>query len=291
MSDIDVEFSIIVPCFNEKEAIFPAVEEIISALSEDVNYEIIVVDDGSTDGTAGILEEIESRYSQVIIIQHVTNIGYGAALKTGLRTAEGKLIVITDADGTYPNMRIQELVDCCYDKDMVVGARVGDGVEYSKVRAFAKYFLGKWASWIAKKPIPDINSGLRVMRKSVVERFMGILPDTFSFTTTITLAMLTNYYTVEFVPISYKHRVGSSKIKPIRDTLRFIMLIARTGVYFAPMRVFAPLVLFLLASASVSLFYDIFVISNLTDKTILLFLFALNAGMVALLADMIDKRS
>ena len=113
-------------------------------------------------------------------------------------------------------------------------------------RAVPKRILRGWVSWLSGRPVPDINSGMRVFRKEVVERFFGILPDSFSFTITITLAMLTNYRDVEFVPIDYAARVGKSKIKPFKDTSRFFMLIMRTGTYFAPMRVFFPLALLLL---------------------------------------------
>jgi hypothetical protein len=108
-----------------------------------------------------------------------------------------------------------------------------------------KAFLTLWVSWIARQKVPDINSGMRVFRKDVVEHYVTILPDTFSFTITLTLAMLTNYRPVKFVPINYMARVGRSKIDPVRDTLRFITLILRTGMYFAPMRLFAPIILVL----------------------------------------------
>ena len=146
-------------------------------------------------------------------------------------------------------------------------------------------------SWIARQDIPDINSGMRVIRKSVVEKFFGILPDSFSFTVTITLAMLTNYHPVLYVPIAYKKRLGTSKIKPIRDTLRFIMLILRTGVYFAPVRFFGPVTVVLGLGSAARLFYDIFILDDITDTSVLLILFTLNTGMLTLLADMIDKRA
>jgi len=136
-----------------------------------------------------------------------------------------------------------------------------------------------------------MNSGMRVFRKSVVERFMNILPNGFRFTTTITLSMVRNHYYVRFVQISYASRVGKSKIQPIRDTLRFTQLIIRTGMYFAPLRVLTPIILLLMFGFGGSLFYDVFVLRNLTDKTVLLLLFTLNTAMFALLADMIDKRS
>jgi glycosyltransferase involved in cell wall biosynthesis len=284
------EFSVVVPCYNEIGTIEKTIEEIRAALPSGTTCRIIIVDDGSTDGTKQILRKIAPS-DDLEIIQHASNRGYGAALKTGIRAASTELIAITDADGTYPNERLPELVASCAECDMVVGARTGDDVQYSKLRSIPKYFLQRWMSWIARQYIPDINSGMRVFRKSIIERFFGILPDTFSFTVTITLAMLTNYNTVVFMPIKYSPRLGKSKIKPIRDTLRFILLILRTGVYFAPVRVFGPITLLLSLFAGTRLLYDVFILDDITDTSLLLFLFAFNTGMLTLLADMIDKRA
>jgi hypothetical protein len=174
---------------------------------------------------------------------------------------------------------------------MVVGARKINDAVYPLGRRIAKFFLSKYAAWIVGQAIPDINSGLRVMRRAVLEQFFHILPNTFSFTTTITVAMLTNHYAVQYVPTNYAARVGRSKIKPIRDTLRFVQLILRTGLYFAPLRVFLPVASFLGLLFLGSLAYDVLVLGDLTEKTLLFLLFGLNIAMLALLADMFDKRS
>ncbi|NER33763.1 MAG: glycosyltransferase family 2 protein [Oscillatoria sp. SIO1A7] len=225
------------------------------------------------------------------VIQHDRNLGYGAALKTGIRQAKYPLIVITDADSTYPNDRIPELVALAREADMVVGARIGANVSYPTLRKIPKWFLVRFAQWVTKSRIPDLNSGLRVFRKSVVEKFINILPDNFSFTTTITIAMLTNYYIVRYEPIDYHARLGKSKIKPIRDTLRFLQIVLRTGTYFAPMRVFMPVAGFFFVGFAIALVRDIFVEQNLTDKTVILLVTFTQLAMFALLADMIDKRS
>jgi glycosyltransferase involved in cell wall biosynthesis len=284
------EFSVVVPCFNEEGGIEETVRRIREAVAGAPSCQIIVVNDGSTDGTRRILQGMAAA-DDLQVVEHSRNRGYGAALKSGIRVAATDLIAITDADGTYPNERLPELVALCADYDMVVGARVGEDVQYSKLRSIPKYFLRRWMSWIARQDIPDINSGMRVFRKSTVEKFFRILPDTFSFTATITLAMLTNYHPVLYVPISYKARLGRSKIRPIRDTLRFILLILRTGVYFAPVRFFGPMTLVLLLLAGIRLAYDTLVLNDITDTSLLLFLFAFNTGMLTLLADMIDKRA
>ena len=224
------------------------------------------------------------------IVEHSRNRGYGAALKSGIRTASTELIAITDADGTYPTSAWRNSLSFA-PATTWWSARGSAPTRNIPNSVIPKYFLRHWMSWIAREDIPDINSGMRVFRRSVAEKFFRILPDTFSFTVTITLAMLTNYHAVRFVPISYKPRLGKSKIKPIRDTLRFILLILRTGVYFAPVRFFGPVTLVLLLCGSARLFYDVFILGDITDTSLLLFLFAFNTGMLTLLADMIDKRA
>lgn len=283
--------SVIVPCYNEERALSETIISIRRSLGDTLTYEILMVNDGSTDRSGRIMEELAEKDSRLRVVHHERNQGYGAALKTGIRRARSDLIAITDADGTYPNERLPELVELAREADMVVGARIGENVKYPLIRKIPKWFLKAYGSWIVGQDIPDLNSGLRVFHKPVVERFMSILPNTFSFTTTITLALMQRRYDVRFVPISYSPRIGKSKIRPIRDTLLFFQLILRTGMYFAPLRVLMPLVSLLLLSFTASASYDVFVLSNLTDRTVLLLMFTLNTGLFALLADMIDKRS
>jgi len=291
LATVTTGFSLVVPCYNEEHAIARTVDELNAALAAVGPHEIVIVNDGSTDGTAAALQQLAERDPALRIVHHSRNKGYGAALKTGIRYASSDLIVITDADGTYPNHRIGELVDLARDADMVVGARVGDDVKYPLIRKIPKLFMRAYAEWIAGQDIPDLNSGMRAFRRPVVERFLNILPNGFSFTTTITLAMLTNSYTVRYLPISYAARIGKSKIKPVQDTLRFFQLILRTGMYFAPLRIYAPVLVTVLIAFLASLSYDVFVLRDLTEKTLLLMILFLNSAMFALLADMIDKRS
>ena len=281
-------FSIVIPVYNEEKAIASTLAHLKEHLKlSGCEYEIIVVNDGSTDGTSDILHSDHD----IKILEHSRNQGYGAALKRGIRHAKYPLIVITDGDGTYPNERIPQFVTLLEKTDMVVGARIGPNVSYSTLRKIPKWFLVRFAEWITNSSIPDLNSGLRVFHKSVAERFLNILPDTFSFTTTITVAMLTNGYVVSYEPIDYYPRKGKSKIKPIRDTLRFVQLILRTGLYFAPLKVFLPIAGVFFAGFVLTLFQDIFVREDLTERTLILLIAATQMGMFALLADMIDKRT
>jgi len=285
------QFTVIVPCYNEERAVLETIHSIRNSLQDVGPYELILVDDGSTDGSAEILHAATETDSGLQVVTHARNRGYGAALKTGIRRASSEIIVITDADGTYPNKRIGEFVEIAKSADMVVGSRTAKEVTYPLSRKIIKIFLKLYMSWLVGQNIPDINSGLRVFHRSVVERFLNILPDGFSFTTTITLAMLRNNYDVRFIPIEYYPRIGKSKIRPVKDTIRFFELILRTGMYFAPLRVFMPIVLVLLLSFLTSFFYDLFILHNLTDKTLIFLMFTLNSALFALLADMIDKRS
>jgi glycosyltransferase involved in cell wall biosynthesis len=283
-----LDFSLVIPAYNEEQGITATLDQLQMVLKPSpYRYEIIVVNDGSSDRTGHILCD----RSDIKLIEHPVNRGYGAALKTGIRYAKHPLIVITDADGTYPNERILDLVALADRADMVVGARIGENVTYSKLRKIPKWFLIHFAQWVTMTHIPDLNSGMRVIRKQTAERFLNILPNTFSFTTTITIAMLTNNYIVHYEPIDYFHRLGKSKIKPIRDTLRFVQLILRTGVYFAPLRIFLPVAGLFFAGFLITICQDIFDRRDLTERTIILLVAWTQIGMFALLADMIDKRS
>jgi glycosyltransferase involved in cell wall biosynthesis len=284
--------SVVVPCYNEVTGVVDSVRAIARAMSSHHGaWEIVCVDDGSTDGTGDRLESLSRDHpvDRIRLIRLPVNRGYGFALKVGVRQATGDLIVITDADGTYPAECIPQLVGQCRVLDMVVGSRTGDGVHYSNVRRIPKMFLRRYVSWVVGEDVPDMNSGLRVFRRALALRYLPILPDGFSFTTTITIAMMRSGHAVRFTPISYARRVGRSKIQPIRDTIRFFGLITRIGMYFAPLRILAPMCLVLGVAFMASLSRDLYR-GDLTEATLLLLLFCVNAGMLGLLGDMIDKR-
>jgi len=228
--------SVVIPAYNEASAITDTIDGTIEMMrSSGADFEVIVVDDGSTDDTYKMLRPLP-----VTVIRNDYNRGYGASLKIGIYNAQYEHILIMDADGTYPSECIPILLDFATDYDMVVGARTGGKVKIPLVRKPAKWLLNELASYLSKKKIPDLNSGIRIMKKSIIEEFAKILPNGFSFTTTITLAMLTNGYRVKFVPIDYRDRKGKSKIRPAYDTLNFLRLIVQTVIYFNPLRVFLP---------------------------------------------------
>lgn len=275
--------SIIIPAYNEENAVREEVEVIRKVmLSNGIDHEIIVVDDCSQDKTAEQAAKANAK-----VIRHPKNKGYGGALKTGISAAEHEIIIITDADGTYPAEAIPDMLEKIQEYDMVVGARIGVNVHVPFFRKPAKLFLRKLASYLAGEQIPDLNSGLRIMKKSIVEQYYHILPKGFSFTTTITLACLCNDYLVYFHPIEYKKRVGKSKIRPV-DAYHFLLLILRTMVYFNPLKVFLPTGAVFFCFGLGKFIYDIY-LNNLSESAVFGLLGALIIWSIGLMSDQISK--
>jgi glycosyltransferase involved in cell wall biosynthesis len=285
--------SVIIPVYNDAGSIEKTISQIHRAFKESAveTYEIILVDDGSTDNTAAVLENAKDTLD-VRLFVHDQNRGYGAALKTGIRHSSFDTIAITDADGTYPVKDIPKLYKEMGYYDMVVGARTGKDVNIPLVRRPAKWFLRKLANYLTGVKIPDLNSGLRVFRKKDIMTFFGILPRGFSFTTTITLAMLTNDMQIKYIPIDYLKRKGKSKIKPVRDTLNFIQLILRTILYFNPLKIFVPIALFLFLVSAGIFVYSIVALDRILDTTVaILFASSIQMLSIGMIADIIDKRN
>jgi glycosyltransferase involved in cell wall biosynthesis len=228
--------SVILPAFNEEGAVAAQVEAVFGALrTRNLEHEVLVVDDGSQDRTAE-----RAAAAGATVLRHAQNRGYGAALKTGIEAAANETIVIMDADGSYPTDVLPELIDRLEDCDMVVGTRTGKEVSIPLARRPAKWILRLMAARIAGRRIPDLNSGFRSFRRSTVRQYAAILPDMFSFTTTITLAFLADGYAVTYHPINYYPRIGDSKIRP-RHFSDFVILVLRMAMLFQPLRIFLPL--------------------------------------------------
>jgi len=278
--------SIVIPMYNEEQAIGAELERITAAMEQSGRpYEIIVVDDGSTDGSAQIVR----RWEGVRLIQHPVNRGTGAARTTGLKAARGEVIVMTDADGTYPNQEMPRLVAVLEEQgcDMVIGARRREAGTVRWLRAPTKAFIRWLASYLTGVPIPDLNSGFRALRREVALRYLRYLPTTHSWVSTITLALLSNGHPVTWIPIDYYPRVGKSTFHPIKDTYNYLMLVVRAVMYFNPLRVFLPasLMLFLLGLAKTT--YDNFVLHNIRESDVIILVTAFLIGMLGLLADLI----
>ena len=283
--------TVIVPCYNEEGMIGATVRQIHETMSSTSRpFEVIVVDDGSTDATKAELDACTDQ-SSLRVLRNGTNRGYGYCIKRAVGQSRHELIIITDADGTYPTDRMPDLLERIRDADMVVGARTTPNYGVPLVRRPAKWVLTKLASYLAGMDIPDINSGMRVMKRRLINKFMHFLPDGFSLTTTISLALLTHGYEVHYVPIDYGKRVGKSSIRPIRDTANFTSLIIRTVMYFKPLKVFVPLSAGLFCLAIVWGLVSKLVFGQLADVSVVVISMAsLQVLVIGLLADLIDKR-
>lgn len=277
--------AVVIPAYNEAKAIGPTLEEVQAVMAEaELEGEIVVVDDGSTDGTSDKI----SQYPQIRLIRHPHNRGYGAALKTGIRQARYDTIVIIDADGTYPCERIPDLAIRVGPYDMVVGARTGENVHIPFIRRPAKWALNRLANYLSGMKIPDLNSGMRAFKRSIAVRYFRLLPSGFSFTTTLTLALLTNDYNVLYIPVDYYARTGRSKIDPIRDTINFFSLVVRMVLSFQPLRVFAPITLVLTLLGLAKVIYDINAYDfHLATSTVVLLTLTFQTGVLGLVADLI----
>ncbi len=283
--------TIIVPVYNEGAGLADILDQASALLtSEQFQGHFILVNDGSTDDSARILNDVDGRPGYTVIT-HDCNYGYGAALKSGLRRAATPYVGIIDADGTYPVGRLPDLIERLREGyAMAVGSRSDQVCREAFGRRFAKWWLTRLANYLAGRSIPDLNSGMRVMARDQVDRFLSILPDGFSFTTTITLAMLTKHLPVAYVPVPYYPRVGRSKIRPVYDTLNFLQLMLRTAVYFRPLKVFGPLSGLLLGSAFLVLGLSYSLTGQIMDVTFgVLILSAVIVMVMGLLADLIVK--
>ena len=229
------DISIIIPAYREGKVISDVVGGICRVMdATDWDYEIMVVNDGSDDETAA-----EAEKAGACVISHPYNIGNGAAVKTGIRNAKGKILITVDGDGQHPPEDIPRLLEKLGPYDMVVGARSGDS-EVSLHRSMANRLYNRFATYMCKRRIEDLTSGFRAVKTETACRFVSMLPNAFSYPTTITMAVVRSGYSLAYVPIKTSRRLGKSKIKLLRDGARFFMIIIKIATLFSPMRVFLP---------------------------------------------------
>ena len=227
--------SIVIPAFNEEGAIKDTIKTLKSVLSNyNEDYEIIVVDDGSIDKT-GLIAESEG----VKVIKHPHNIGYGRSLKDGIKGARNDTIVIIDADLTYPADAIPELIKIYNEGfDMVVGERTGHHYRGSMFKGPLRKILKLLVEYTAGRKVPDANSGLRVFSKTTILSYINHLCDTFSFTTSLTLAYMMTGKFVKYIPIAYHERIGATKVNLFKDSLRTMQYIVQSIIYYNPIKIF-----------------------------------------------------
>src|SRR5579859_3027135 len=278
--------SIVIPAFREAANIGHVVGAVLGvARALDRPFELIVVDDGSTDDTAQVAEA-----AGATVIRHPYNLGYGAALKTGMRAARAPTLVILDADGQHDPCDIPALLSRKDGLDMVVGVRGGGGHSPAWRRP-GKAFLGWMANGLTGHRIPDLNCGFRALDRKMALRLLPILPNGFSLSTTITIAAFHAGYTVGYVPIHVASRQGHtpSKVR-LSDGFNTLMLILRIMSLFAPLKVFLPVAGFTLVVGLIFIVtsYVQFETSSIRGMlavlaSILFFLFGLLADQIAAL--------
>jgi glycosyltransferase involved in cell wall biosynthesis len=286
--------SIILPCFNEQDHVTAEVERICAAMdASGYPYELLAYDDASTDETLARLHEAAPRFPQLQIVSFHRNGGSGTVRRIGTQQARGEIVVWTDADMSYPNDRIPELVQLLEKDatiDQVVGARTSEQGTHKLLRVPAKWFIRKLAEALTNAQIPDLNSGLRAFRRQVALPYLRLLPPGFSCVTTITIAFLSNQHEVRYVPIEYAKRAGTSKFRFVRDAYRYILQVLRMVMYFNPLKVLMPVALVLLAVGIGKGVYDMVRHPlGFAINTILIFVTGLIIASMALLADLIVR--
>jgi glycosyltransferase involved in cell wall biosynthesis len=286
--------TIVLPCYNEQDHVIDEVERICKAMDASGHtYELLAVDDFSTDGTLARLEEAAPHFPNMQVVPFHRNGGSGTVRRIGSQQAKGDIVVWTDADMTYPNDRIPELVDILdtdRSVDQVVGARTTEEGTHKLLRVPAKWFIRKTAERLAGQKIPDLNSGLRAFRKDVAEPYLKLLPPGFSCVTTITLAFLSNQHDIRYVPIDYAKRAGSSKFHFVHDAYRYILQVLRMVMYFNPLKVLMPPALWLLGLGIGKGVYDMIAHPlRFANNTVMIFVTGMIIASLALLADLIVR--
>lgn len=283
MSKPDV--SVVLPVHNEVDHLEEEVTRIRKSFAEsDLTHEIVIIDDGSTDGSGEVAQSLEG----VRVIRFATNRGSGSARKYGTMLAEGKVVVWTDVDMTYPNDDIPRLVIALDGYDQVVGARRTEAGTVKFLRRPAKWLIRKLASYLSKTDIPDLNSGFRAFRRDVADQFLYLLPTGFSCVTTITMAFLSNGYSVRYIPIDYCERVGQSKFHWWKDTRRYLLQVIRMILIHEPIRFFGPPAVMLMAVGAGKLIYDVIDKDfRIAINTIVILGLALAVAGVGLIADLL----
>ena len=291
---LDPYVSIVLPCYNEQDHVVAEVERICEAMdASGYAYELVAYDDASTDGTFARLHEVAPRFPHLRVVHFDRNGGAGTVRRVGTQRARGEIVVWTDADMTYPNERIPELVQML-DKDpsldQVVGARTSEEGSHKILRVPAKWFIRKLAERLTNTKIPDLNSGLRAFRREVALPYLRLLPPGFSCVTTITIAFLSNQHDLRYIPIEYAKRSGTSKFRFVSDAYRYILQVLRMVMYFNPLKVLMPVALTLLGIGIAKGVFDLVVHPlRFAVNTVLIFVTGLIIASLALLADLIVR--
>jgi glycosyltransferase involved in cell wall biosynthesis len=286
--------SVVLPCFNEQDHVVQEIERISKAMdASGYSYELLVIDDASTDDTLSLIREAEPRFPAMRLLAFHRNGGAGTARRIGTHEARGEIVVWTDADMTYPNERIPEFVRFLDDHphcDQIVGARTSEQGKHKVFRVPAKWVIRKIAERLTNTEIPDLNSGLRAFRRAVAVPYLRLLPPGFSCVTTITMAFLHNQHDLHYEPIDYAKRSGTSKFHFVKDAYRYILQVLRMVMYFNPLKVLMPPAIWLLIIGTGKGVYDLIAHPfRFATNTVLLLIAGMIITSLALLADLIVR--
>jgi len=273
--------SVLMPAFNEEENIGSLIGEIRSTLGTEV--EVVVVDDGSSDATAAVARE-----HGATVYQHPYNMGNGAAVKTGLRRVRSHVVVLMDADGQHDAKDIPRLLEHIGEYDMVVGSRTAASAS-SWHRNLANRIYNGLASYVTQFAVRDLTCGFRVLRRETARSFLYLLPNRFSYPTTITLAFLKSGLRVKYVPIRSRRRLGKSKIRIVTDGPRFLLIIVKIATLFSPFRIFLPVSLLFFTLGIGYYTYTFVTQHRFTNMSMLLFVTSVIIFMLGLVAEQIAQ--
>jgi glycosyltransferase involved in cell wall biosynthesis len=285
-----LRISVVVPVYNEERALERVLVDLHKVMRQKNvdEFEIITVNDGSTDNSLSILKRLRRKKVVDQIVDNHENRGYGYSLKMGIKEAKFEWVLTIDSDGGFSPKEVNKLIRNIKENDMVVGARVDKGAHIPIERIIPKKIVALIAIILTGKEIPDINSGLRVFKKSLALEFWHLYPNGFSLTTTITLAALMNGYSVSYVPVKSKRPLSKSSIKSV-DFFYFVLLVIRLVVYYQPLRFFFwPGVIFIALAVSLAIF-TLITENNITDTEVLVFITGIQTMFFGLIADLIVK--
>lgn len=275
------DVSVIIPACNEGHSIGMLVRKIRSLYS---NYEVIVVNDGSTDDTAEVARE-----SGAIVYSHPYNVGNGAAVKSGIRIASGEILVLMDGDGQHDPEDIARMIELLPEYDLVVGARPA-GQQSSIMRGMGNRILNRLASYVAKFPIQDLTSGFRAVKADVARKFLYLLPNTYSYPTSLTLGVLREGWCVYYLPIKTQARKkGKSQIRVLRDGAKFIMIITKICTLYSPLRIFLPVSFFIFLLGLGYYIFTFMTIGRFTNMSALLLTTSVIIFMMGLVSEQITQ--
>jgi glycosyltransferase involved in cell wall biosynthesis len=275
-----MKISVVIPAHNEAASIGGIITEVQAHVP---GCEVLVVDDASTDATAAV-----SRSAGARVISHPYNMGNGASVKTGIRTAAGDKIVLMDGDGQHNPADIPRLLEAAHNHDMVVGAR-DPRTHASIFRRWANAFYNLLASYVTQMRIRDLTSGFRIVDRRIIMRYVYLLPNTFSYPTTITLAYLRSGRSICYIPVQARKRAGSSKIRPLHDGINFILIIIKITTLFSPLLIFLPVSFLFFIGGLTNYAYTFFITHRFTNMSVLMIITSVVLFMMGLISEQITQ--